>query len=68
MKVGGKRTNDALQLNDRLITIETNQKELQDAIKDLTKEMKDVMATLHDEMSDIVASVKVMMLAIGNNS
>ena len=60
-------TSEAPQVNERLVTIETNQKELEDAIKDLTKEVKDVMATLHEEMSDIAASVKVMMLAIGNS-
>ena len=47
--------------------IETNQKELKDAIKDLTNEVKDVVATLREEMSDVAASMKVMMLAIGNS-
>ena len=48
--------------------IKTNQKELEDIIKDLTKEVKHVMATLHDKISNIAASMKVLMLAIGNSS
>ena len=44
--------------------IETNKKELKDAIKDL---MKDAVTTLHEEMSDIATLAKVMMLAIGNS-
>ena len=67
MGVGGKGTNNAPQVNDKLITIETNKNELEDAIKDFTKKVKYVVATLCDEMSDLAASVKVLILAIRNN-
>ena len=53
MGVNGEGTSDAPQVNDQLVAIETNQKELEDAIEDLIKEVKDIMATLCDKMSDI---------------
>ena len=50
------------------MVIEENQRQLGDAIKDLTTEVKDVVATLQLEMSEMATIVKVMILALGNSS
>ena len=39
--------------------IEDNQRQLGDAVKDLTTEVKDVMATLRLELNELVTMIKV---------
>ena len=56
------------QVEERLAMIEENQRQMGDAVKDLTTEVKDVVATLREEMSELAATVKVMMMALGNRS
>ena len=48
--------------------IEDNQRQLGDAVKDLTMEVKDVVVTLWLEMSKLATTIKVMMMALGNSS
>ena len=67
MKVDDKETSDLQQVNEWLVAIETNQKDIEDAIKDLINKVKYIVTTLYVEMSDIVISVKVLMLAIRNS-
>ena len=45
MIVKGTRTSDVSQVGKQLVVIENNQKDLGDAIKNLTNEVKDVIAT-----------------------
>ena len=56
------------QVEERLGMIEDTQRQLGEAVKDLTVEVKDVVAALHAEMSELTATVKVMMIALGNSS
>ena len=48
--------------------IKDNQRQLGNAVKDLTIEVKDVVATLQLEISKLATTIKVMMMALGNNS
>ena len=48
--------------------IKDNQRQLGDTVKDITIEVNDVVATLWLEMSELATIVKVMMMALGNNS
>ena len=56
------------QVKEQLAVIEDTQRQLGEAVKDLTIEVKDVVATLQLEMSELTPIVKVMMIALGNSS
>ena len=53
MGVNGKGTSDVPQVHELVVAIETNQKELEDAINDLTKEVKDKWQSILGEGIDI---------------
>ena len=66
--VEGSGSGASPQVEEWLAMIEDNQRQLGDAIKDLTIEVKDVVATLRLEMSELTTIVKVMMMTLGNSS
>ncbi len=68
MRVGDQGNGDVPQVEERLVAIETTQKDLGDAMRDLTNDVKDAMAALRAEMGDIATSVKVLMMAVGNST
>ena len=61
-------SDESLQVEERLVVIEDTQRQFRDVVKDLIGEMKDVMVALQLEMSELATIVKVMMMAMGNNS
>ena len=65
MKVNGVRIGDVSQVNEWLIIVETDQMDLEDAIKDFINEVKDVVITLCAKMNDIANLLKVLMISLG---
>ena len=61
-------TSDVPQVGKQFVAIKNNQKGFRDVMKNLTNKVKDVVVTFYAEISDIVALVKIMMMAIGDNS
>ena len=68
MGVEGFGSGVAPQIKKWLVVIEDNQRQLKDAIKDLIMEVKDVVTTLQLEISELATMIKIIMMALGNNS